>query len=57
MREPTMLDRRTALGLLAGTARPRTARAADDIDGRKLKVVFEDTQGSNSIAVNAFIKL
>ncbi len=90
-----MLNRRTALGLLAGTAltMPRIARAADDIivgatvpitgplagsglqyydslqmaqddinaaggiNGRRLKVVFEDTQASNSVAVNAFIKL
>lgn len=90
-----MLHRRTALGLLAGTAlaMPRIARAADDImvgatvpitgplagsglqyydslqmaqddinaaggiNGRKLKIVFEDTQASNSVAVNAFIKL
>ena len=31
--------------------------AAGGIDGRKLRIVFEDTQASNSIAVNAFIKL
>ncbi|MBR0784775.1 ABC transporter substrate-binding protein [Bradyrhizobium iriomotense] len=27
------------------------------INGRKLKIVFEDTQGSNSTAVNAYVKL
>lgn len=31
--------------------------AAGGIDGRKLRIVFEDTQASNSVAVNAFIKL
>ncbi len=31
--------------------------AAGGINGRKLKIVFEDTQASNSVAVNAFIKL
>ncbi len=37
--------------------------AQDDINakggilGRKIKIVFEDTQASNSVAVNAFIKL
>ena len=31
--------------------------AAGGIKGRKLKIVFEDTQVSNSVAVNAFIKL
>ena len=31
--------------------------AAGGIKGRKLKIVFEDTQISNSVAVNAFIKL
>ena len=30
---------------------------AGGIKGRKIKIVFEDTQASNSIAVNAFIKL
>jgi branched-chain amino acid transport system substrate-binding protein len=31
--------------------------AAGGINGRKLRIAFEDTQASNSIAVNAFIKL
>ena len=31
--------------------------AAGGIDGRKLRIAFEDTQASNSVAVNAFIKL
>ena len=31
--------------------------AAGGIKGRKFRIVFEDTQASNSIAVNAFIKL
>ncbi len=31
--------------------------AADGINGRKIKFLFEDTQASNSAAVNAFIKL
>jgi branched-chain amino acid transport system substrate-binding protein len=31
--------------------------AAGGINGRKLRIVFEDTQASNSVAVNAFIKL
>jgi branched-chain amino acid transport system substrate-binding protein len=31
--------------------------SAGGIGGRKLKVVFEDTQASNSTAVNAFVKL
>ena len=30
---------------------------AGGINGRNLKIVFEDTQASNSVAVNAFIKL
>ena len=30
---------------------------AGGIDGRKLRIMFEDTQASNSVAVNAFIKL
>ncbi len=30
---------------------------AGGIKGRKLKFVFEDTQGSNSTAVNAYVKL
>jgi branched-chain amino acid transport system substrate-binding protein len=31
--------------------------ARGGINGKKLKIVFEDTQASNSIAVNAFVKL
>ena len=31
--------------------------AAGGIDGRRLRIVFEDTQASNSVAVNAYIKL
>jgi branched-chain amino acid transport system substrate-binding protein len=31
--------------------------AAGGIDGKKFRIAFEDTQASNSIAVNAFIKL
>jgi branched-chain amino acid transport system substrate-binding protein len=31
--------------------------AAGGINGKKLRIVFEDTQASNSTAVNAFIKL
>jgi branched-chain amino acid transport system substrate-binding protein len=31
--------------------------AAGGINGRQLRIAFEDTQASNSIAVNAFIKL
>ena len=31
--------------------------AAGGINGRPLRIVFEDTQASNSVAVNAFIKL
>jgi branched-chain amino acid transport system substrate-binding protein len=31
--------------------------AAGGIAGRKLKIVFEDTQANNSVAVNAFVKL
>jgi len=31
--------------------------AAGGINGKKLRIVFEDTQASNSVAVNAFIKL
>ncbi len=31
--------------------------AAGGVNGRKLRIAFEDTQASNSIAVNAFIKL
>lgn len=31
--------------------------AKGGIDGKKLKIVFEDTQASNSTAVNAFVKL
>jgi branched-chain amino acid transport system substrate-binding protein len=31
--------------------------AAGGIKGRKLRIAFEDTQASNSVAVNAFIKL
>jgi len=31
--------------------------AAGGINGRKLRIAFEDTQASNSVAVNAFIKL
>ncbi len=30
---------------------------AGGINGKKLRIVFEDTQASNSVAVNAFIKL
>ncbi|WGR92591.1 ABC transporter substrate-binding protein [Bradyrhizobium sp. ISRA435] len=30
---------------------------AGGINGRRIKIVFEDTQGSNSTAVNAFVKL
>ena len=31
--------------------------AAGGIQGKKLKIVFEDTQANNSVAVNAFVKL
>ena len=31
--------------------------AAGGINGRKFRIVFEDTQASNSVAVNAFIKI
>ncbi len=31
--------------------------AAGGVNGRKIKIVFEDTQASNSTAVNAFMKL
>ena len=31
--------------------------AAGGINGRKLRIAFEDTQASNSVAVNAFVKL
>jgi branched-chain amino acid transport system substrate-binding protein len=31
--------------------------AAGGIAGRRLKIVFEDTQANNSVAVNAFVKL
>lgn len=31
--------------------------AAGGIGGRRIRIVFEDTQASNSVAVNAFIKL
>ncbi len=31
--------------------------AAAGIGGRRLRIVFEDTQASNSVAVNAFVKL
>src|ERR687885_1140931 len=31
--------------------------AKGGINGRKLKIVFEDTQASNSTAVNAFVKI
>jgi branched-chain amino acid transport system substrate-binding protein len=31
--------------------------SAGGINGKKLRIVFEDTQASNSVAVNAFIKL
>ncbi len=31
--------------------------AAGGIDGSKLRIVFEDSQASNSVAVNAFVKL